>query len=36
MNENFEQTLLIKDIIGHIAAIQKRFQSEGEDEEKDG
>ncbi|WP_342414773.1 winged helix DNA-binding protein [Paenibacillus sp. FSL R10-2782] len=34
MNENFEQTLLIKDIIGHIAAIQKRFQSEGEDEEK--
>lgn len=34
MNDNVEQTLLITDIIGHIAAVQKRFQSEGEDEER--
>lgn len=34
MNHEMEQKLLITEIIDHIAAIQKRFQAEGEDEEK--
>ncbi|MBD7971324.1 winged helix DNA-binding protein [Paenibacillus gallinarum] len=34
MNENIEQRILITEIIGNIAAMQKKIQAEGEDEEK--
>lgn len=34
MNREIEKKVLITEIIDHIDAIQKRFQAEGEDEEK--